>query len=172
MDELEKRILSVLGGRALRSAIEALHAKLISPQVAPAVPIASSNHGTVSYSSLSSPPTGKKQITGGSYTGQLLGGKANGRGVCIYANGNRYDGEWKENQRNGRGVYTYASGDRYDGQWKHGNKCGRGVLTFVVGDRYDGEFKDNKMNGRGVLSYADGRSPLVGIWENGDYKRK
>ena len=36
MDELEQRILSVLGGRALRSAMEALQAKLISSQVAPA----------------------------------------------------------------------------------------------------------------------------------------
>jgi hypothetical protein len=50
--------------------------------------------------------------------------------------------------RNGRGVYTFADGDRYDGEWKDGNSHGRGVMT-----------------------YTDGRSPLKGIWENGNYKR-
>eukprot|EP01035_Chromulina_nebulosa_P029781 gene29781-39506_t len=99
----------------------------------------SSNHGTAHYSSnpptaspgqVSSPSgkggdnklsssssvasnlsTGQKHFDNGTYTGQLVDGKACGRGILTFANGNRYDGEFKDDKMNGRGVYTFADGD-------------------------------------------------------------
>ena len=69
--------------------------------------------------------TGKKKIGDGDYEGDLVAGKAHGRGVYTLANGNRYDGEFKDDKMNGRGVKTFANGSpKQAGQWKDGNFLG------------------------------------------------
>jgi hypothetical protein len=44
-------------------------------------------------------------------------------------------GEWKEDKKNGKGVFMWANGDRYEGEWKDDKPNGRGVKTWAKGDR-------------------------------------
>jgi hypothetical protein len=101
-------------------------------------------------------------------------------------------GEWKEDKKNGKGVFMWANGDRYEGEWMDDKPNGRGVKTWAKGDRcvpfslslplkrttlhhspthvchacrYEGEWKDGKQSGRGILVHPDGRSE-DGSWEN------
>ena len=54
--------------------------------------------------------------------------QVHGRGVSVYASGNRYDGEWMDGKINGVGVLTYSDGDRFEGDWKDGKMHGKGKL--------------------------------------------
>ncbi len=81
------------------------------------------------------------------YTGENKGGKAHGRGVAVFANGDRYEGEYRDGKQHGRGVWVGVSGDRYEGDWKDGRAHGRGVAMWANGDRYEGDWKDGKRTG-------------------------
>lgn len=62
-----------------------------------------------------------------------------GKGVYIFANGERYDGELRESAKHGRGVYLYVNGNKYDGEWMNDKKNGKGSYTyFASGEKYDG----------------------------------
>jgi hypothetical protein len=77
------------------------------------------------------------------YEGELRDGKASGRGIYMYANGDRYEGEWRDNRLSGRGTYTYVTGGRYVGEWRNDRANGRGVYTGPDGDRYEGEWRED-----------------------------
>eukprot|EP01036_Dinobryon_divergens_P027123 gene27123-35844_t len=84
-------------------------------------------------SAVSNQPVNQKQFVIGTYTGQLAHGKACGKGLMIFSNGDRYEGDWKDNKLAGRGVYTWAADtSRYDGHYQEGKKIGRGVFTFAA----------------------------------------
>ncbi len=101
---------------------------------------------------------------GSKYTTEMKDGKAHGRGVLVFANGNRsdrYEGDWKDGKRHGRGVKVWANGDRYEGEFRDGNRTGRGVLVWGpygkwAGGRYEGDWKDGKRTGRGIIVFANG----------------
>jgi len=40
------------------------------------------------------------------YKGSMRNGMRNGRGVCLYPNGDKYDGEWKDDLKDGRGKFV------------------------------------------------------------------
>lgn len=127
---------------------------------------------------------------GQKYSGELIAGQANGRGVLIFANGDRYDGEWREGELDGRGTVTLSNGDTYSGDWVAGRRTGHGVYLhrgddafvydggFVDGKRfghgvlrwrgasYDGEWRDDLPTGFGVLTNADGKT-FAGMWKHG-----
>ena len=98
------------------------------------------------------------------YTAEMKDGKGHGRGVLVFANGDRsdrYEGDWKDGKRHGRGVKVWANGDRYEGEFRDGNRTGRGVLVWGpnskwAGDRYEGDWKDGKRTGRGIIVFANG----------------
>ncbi len=46
--------------------------------------------------------------------GQYNKGKKNGKGTCLYTNGNKYKGDWVNDQKVGQGVFTWSDGDRYE----------------------------------------------------------
>lgn len=61
---------------------------------------------------------------------------------------------------NGKGVYLYANGNRYEGMYLNDKKHGDGILNkhigtfyFHNGAKYVGEWKDNKMHGKGIIFY-------------------
>src|SRR5262249_21385844 len=102
------------------------------------------------------------------YEGDLVAGRANGRGVATNSNGSRYEGEFRDNKPHGRGVASLANGNRYEGEWRDGKLDGRGTLTMSNGaKRYEGEFRDGKPNGFGTFSGPDGM--FTGTWTNGCY---
>lgn len=53
-------------------------------------------------------------------------------------------GEFLKNKQHGRGVFIYANGNRYEGDYSDGRRHGRGLLAFFDGRRYEGEFKYDK----------------------------
>ena len=53
----------------------------------------------------------------GTYKGQMVGGKPQGKGSVVFENGNLYEGDFSKGKRQGYGVYTFADGERYEGQW-------------------------------------------------------
>jgi len=77
-----------------------------------------------------------------------------------------YEGELKDGKRHGRGVYLWADGNRYEGDWKDGKAHGHGVVVWVNGDRYEGDWKDDKWYGHGVWVGANGDS-CEGEWREG-----
>jgi hypothetical protein len=83
--------------------------------------------------------------SGAIYTGDIENGKANGRGIVVWPNGEKYTGEFQDSRPNGHGVYNWPDGDKYEG-----------------------EVKDNQLNGTGTLTHADG-TKLSGLWKNGAY---
>lgn len=50
----------------------------------------------------------------------------NGRGVIIWANGNRFDGQWENGAPKGHGIFTWPDGNCYIGTWNKEN-CYNGV---------------------------------------------
>lgn len=65
-----------------------------------------SNHG-LSYS----------LETGNVFIGEVKNGQRNGKGIYIWADGERYAGGFTNGKRNGYGVYIWASGEKYEGWW-------------------------------------------------------
>jgi len=110
------------------------------------------------------------------YAGQVVDGKANGRGIVVH---NTCVFEWylKNNVTNGISImktkmFSYygngkkVNGDSYDGEWKEGKREGRGIYEFANGDSYDGEWKEDKPEGRGIQRWADG-DYYDGEWKEG-----
>lgn len=50
----------------------------------------------------------------------------------------------------GKGVCIYYNGDKFDGYWSNDQRK-VGVLWMKNGDKYDGEFKDDKFQGKGIF---------------------
>lgn len=115
----------------------------------------------------------------GTYTGQLKGGKANGQGTFVAANGDVYVGEWRDGYSTGQGTCTYVNGNVYEGGWKkdmfdgegtftwansviftgtwsNGNYYGPGTLSYPNGDIFKGEFAGNGLVSKGTCNYANG----------------
>lgn len=49
------------------------------------------------------------------YTGAVVDGKSNGKGLMKYTDGSTYEGNWANNDWKGDGTYTSSRGVRYVG---------------------------------------------------------
>lgn len=64
---------------------------------------------------------------GGTYQGEMVGGKPQGKGRAVYKNGDWYEGEYVKGKRQGQGTYTFSDGEKYEGSgsritsmaWEH-----------------------------------------------------
>lgn len=91
------------------------------------------------------------------YEGEISqSGMRIGRGLYIWANGNRYEGQFLANRMHGQGTYRWADGRTYVGGFAAGRRQGRGALSWGNGNRYDGEFAGDLMHGQGVFSWSNG----------------
>jgi len=108
---------------------------------------------------------------GRKYVGEYKDGKMHGRGTYTFADGENYVGEFRDDKRNGQGINSFANGDRYVGEWKDSEYHGQGTFTFANGDKYVGEWRESKYHGRGIKTTADGRR-FEGIWENNNFIRE
>lgn len=59
------------------------------------------------------------------YTGAFANGMPNGKGECLYANGDRFSGEWAEGAFNGRGTLYKHDGSEVSGYWRAGEYLGK-----------------------------------------------
>lgn len=67
---------------------------------------------------------------GGLYKGEMVSGKATGKGVATYKNGDMYEGGYAKGKRHGYGVYSFSDGEKYEGQWFQDQQHGKGVFYF------------------------------------------
>ncbi|TXK75437.1 stalk domain-containing protein [Paenibacillus sp. N3.4] len=119
----------------------------------------------VSITSKKQVPQGELYAQGAKYVGDIVNGKANGKGIFT-TNGTKYEGEFKDNFPDGTGVYTFSDGGKYEGELKHGNFYGKGTLTLKDGSKYVGMFKDGKRNGEGKLYDPSGRFTATGMFKD------
>lgn len=52
----------------------------------------------------------------------------NGRGKCLFPNGEYYDGYWLKGEPSLLGRFIYPDSTLYEGLLKHGQPHGKGVL--------------------------------------------
>ncbi|GMF22429.1 unnamed protein product [Phytophthora lilii] len=72
---------------------------------------------------------------GSKFTGECVGGRPHGRGICKYAGGDLYDGMWVHGKRHGAGSGFFANGESFVGQWENNHVAlsGQGKLTLADG---------------------------------------
>lgn len=61
-------------------------------------------------------------------------GKRHGKGVRVYANGNRYEGDWRDDRYHGKGTLSWATGGKYVGEFRNGLFHGRGEAWYGAAD--------------------------------------
>eukprot|EP00960_Hanusia_phi_P069632 767137-Hanusia_phi.AAC.6 len=61
------------------------------------------------------------------YEGELLDGQRHGKGVYMFANGERYQGEFRYNLFDGSGVYFWTDGEYLDCRWRNGFPLGDNI---------------------------------------------
>ncbi len=116
-----------------------------------------------------SPKKGSLTFSDGTiYKGEVVDGKANGKGLCILPNGGRYEGDVVDNQWTGKGVYITPLGDRFEGEFFQNSFSGKGKVTLRNGLTYKGEFLDALPHGYGVMIMQDG-TKKKGRFEKGQY---
>lgn len=100
------------------------------------------------------------------FEGSYIASQRSGEGTNVWPDGNHYKGGWVEDKQSGRGVFTWANGDQYNGDYDKGQRSGKGVMVWVNGDQYRGSFLNGKPNGRGAYIWADGKR-YEGEWLDG-----
>ena len=113
----------------------------------------------------------KKTYFNGTYEGQLINGKREGKGVFYFSNGNKYEGDWKNDKKEGKGMAYFISGNRYEGDFKNDIKEGRGIFYYNNGDRYEGDFKNNQREGKGIF-YLNNGDRYEGDFKNDKFEGK
>ncbi len=78
---------------------------------------------------------------GGTYTGQVVNGVAEGYGSWEHPSGDRYEGEFKNNKFHGQGTITLVDGSIYEGQWKDDLMHGYGTVIWPDGTVLEGRFE-------------------------------
>jgi len=102
----------------------------------------------------------------GVYTGPLVDGKPEGKGLFQYNDSSRYEGEFRNGSMEGYGSLSWPDGRIMEGNFREGLLEGEGFCVWADGSRYDGEFRNGKMHGPGVFLWADG-TRFEGLFENG-----
>jgi Leucine-rich repeat (LRR) protein len=85
------------------------------------------------------------------YEGEMSGGKVQGIGCMLYANGDTYLGEMRVGRRHGIGVMEYSFGGRYEGSWANDVRSGFGSMAWPSNDRYEGFWMYDAMSGNGTF---------------------
>ena len=61
----------------------------------------------------------------GIYIGQVVNGKAEGKGILYYDNGGRYEGDFRDNKIEWKGILYLSNGDRDMGDYFNNNPIGK-----------------------------------------------
>eukprot|EP01012_Entosiphon_sulcatum_P059093 TRINITY_DN83376_c0_g1_i1.p1 TRINITY_DN83376_c0_g1~~TRINITY_DN83376_c0_g1_i1.p1 ORF type:complete len:369 (+),score=96.22 TRINITY_DN83376_c0_g1_i1:30-1109(+) len=102
---------------------------------------------------------------GDKYSGDIAGGKRNGKGTYYDASGTTFTGTWKDDCLHGMGSYKGEDGT-YEGEWEESLKQGKGTFSWATGDRYTGDWYADNMNGTGTYNFANGKV-YDGFWRDG-----
>ena len=102
----------------------------------------------------------------GKYIGQVIDGKANGKGIWYGNSGSKYEGDWRNDLKDGKGTYYYNDGDKYEGDFRNGLRDGKGIYYFNNGIRYEGDWRNGEKDGNGIFYFPNGER-MVGDFSNG-----
>lgn len=105
---------------------------------------------------------------GGRYSGPLVEGLRQGRGVVLWENGGRYEGDFDAGYFHGHGRMVLADGSIYEGAFQHGVMAGQGHLEMRNGSRYDGEFARGDFQGQGRF-VTEGGDVFEGEFTDGTF---
>lgn len=112
------------------------------------------------------------------YSGEMKGGKYDGRGMAVFPEGREYDGTWVADGFTGEGTYRDASCE-IKGQFKDAQADGEVQETCKDGTRYAGQTRKGNLHGFGVLTLqktqqqetiARYRKAGQGAWQGNDYR--
>ena len=106
------------------------------------------------------------KLNQGKYIGQIKNGKAEGKGICFFINGDKYEGDFKNDKQEGKGIYYWKNGERYEGDWRNGIMEGKGINFYINGDRYEGEWKRGKKEGNGIYYFNNGDRRMGDYYNN------
>lgn len=106
---------------------------------------------------------------GDRYEGYIKEDLKHGKGIYYFASGAKYNGEFYNDFFHGQGTFEFSDGRTYVGRFNHDEITGKGIITYPNGKKYRGEFINGKYDGWGVLSFGIDRTPIEGIWENGNF---
>jgi hypothetical protein len=97
----------------------------------------------------------------GWYSGPVVAGKYEGKGIRSYPSGSRYEGDFRDSKRSGQGLFKSAKGWSYEGGWREDRASGTGTLIDEKGTPYTGTWLG------GCLRRTPGQlRPLVGVGAN------
>ena len=102
---------------------------------------------------------------GEKYKGYWKNDHSNGKGTLYHINGDTYEGNWEMDLPEGKGIYIKKNGEKYIGGWKGGKQEGQGEEVYPNGSKFSGDYKNGKKNGYGVFNFSDGNS-YEGNFEN------
>lgn len=90
------------------------------------------------------------------YSGPVVGGKAEGFGTMTFTDGRKYVGEFRNNNFNGHDKFTTPKGDELEGQFRDGAMNGQGAWRGAEGITYVGDFVAGAPSGAGTYNYKSG----------------
>ncbi|KAH3764064.1 Morn repeat protein [Pelomyxa schiedti] len=104
--------------------------------------------------------TWRSRETGDIYCGMFDHGKKSGRGKMLFGatnqGGGSYIGGWQSDMFHGKGVRLWANGDRHEGQWVRGKEHGTGRKTWASdGKSFDGVWEMGVMKS-GTMKWPNG----------------
>jgi hypothetical protein len=113
-------------------------------------------------------------LTAASWTGPVVNGKAEGKGVVTLAiqsnDGKERDqvqgeAEMAAGKFEGKASLKYSGGETFDGYYKSGIREGKGTYVWD-GQKYAGDWKNGKRDGKGI--YVGKGQSYDGDWKNGE----
>lgn len=97
-------------------------------------------------------PTIQKKV----FTGTIVNGKKQGKGIYTDNYGRIIEGEFIDDLVNGDATEKGPHGGIYEGYFVKGIKKGKGKMTFSDGSTSEGDFDNGTRNGFGFSIYKDG----------------
>ena len=93
---------------------------------------------------------------GNKYEGEVLDGKAHGKGTKTYKDGRVFIGEFKNNKRDGYGYLIRPDGTKFEGTYKNDVQDGFGTNITKDGRKLVGFFKEGKaVQGKSIMYYNE-----------------
>ncbi len=90
------------------------------------------------------------------FTGTIVNGKKQGKGIYTDSSGNIIEGEFKDDLVNGYAIEKNTEyGQVYEANFVNGKKNGKGKLTFKDGSYYEGDFVNDWFQGKGRYVIKD-----------------
>lgn len=103
----------------------------------------------------------------GTYVGNWIDDRMDGKGKMSWLNGDEYEGDYKQDYRSGIGMMKYRNGDWYKGEFRNGVLNGKGLYTWKNGEKYDGGFTGGIMDGHGRIEYSGINCVGQGVFQSG-----